>query len=95
MKKYLLLLLPLFFIGCLDFRPPSQRFSTIYGTPAEHIVKAIENNEELLSFWEDMSNREDLQLLFKQTRNLSSNAIKNVVQFMKAVEDEHRQNSDF
>jgi transcriptional regulator with XRE-family HTH domain len=55
------------------------------------IKDAIASDEELLSFWEEMGSREDLQLLFKQTRNLSSEAITSVVQFMKAIEDEHTQ----
>lgn len=33
-----------FFIGCQNFRPPSHDFSNFYGTTAEEIVKAIENN---------------------------------------------------
>ena len=64
-------------------------------TKHQEIEAAIGNNEELLSFWDDMGNREDLQLLFKQTRDLSPNAIKSVVQFMKAIEDEHKQGGNF
>ncbi len=61
----------------------------------DEIEAAIGDQEELVAFWEDMSQREDLQLLFKQTRDLSPKAIQSVVQFMKAVEDEHKGGSNF
>lgn len=47
MKKYfifLFLLSPLLLIRCQEYRPQSHEFSNFYGTPAEEIVKAIENN---------------------------------------------------
>lgn len=34
---------------------------------------------ELLSFWQDLSQREDLQLMFKQVRDLSPETIRKVV----------------
>ncbi len=58
--------------------------------PNQKIKEAIENDPELYQFWDELSEREDLQLLFKQTRDLSPEAIKSVVQFMKAIEDEHK-----
>jgi len=47
MKKYfifLFLLSPLLLMRCQEYRPQSHEFSNFYGTPAEEIVKAIENN---------------------------------------------------
>ncbi|MFW6020408.1 MAG: helix-turn-helix domain-containing protein [bacterium] len=58
--------------------------------PNEKIKRAIEEEPELYAFWDELSDRDDLQLLFKQTRNLSSDAIKSVVRFIKAIEDEHK-----
>ena len=48
MKKFhiiLLLLSPLLLLRCQEYRPQSHEFSNFYGTPAEEIVKAIENND--------------------------------------------------
>jgi len=52
------------------------------------IKQAIEDNPELLDFWEQVSKRESVQLMFHQTRDMSDEAIKSVVQFMKQVEEE-------
>ena len=57
------------------------------------IKEAIEDDPDLYSFWDKLSKRDDLQLLFKQTRNLSPEAIKSVVEFMKAIENEHQNNN--
>ena len=55
----------------------------------EKIKQALENNPELMQFWEQLSERNDLQLLFKQTQNLSPEAIRKVVEFMQMIENEH------
>ena len=54
------------------------------------IKQALENNPDLIQFWEQLSERNDLQLLFKQTQNLSPKAIRKVVEFMQMIENEHR-----
>lgn len=54
----------------------------------DEISNAIEDDPELLNFWNELKEREDLQLLFKQTRNLSSKDIKQVIRIIKAIEDE-------
>lgn len=56
-------------------------------------TKALEDNPKLLDFWEQMKKRESMQLLFKQTRNMSDKAIQDVVNFMKSVEDELDRNN--
>ena len=53
------------------------------------IKQALENNPDLIQFWEQLSERNDLQLLFKQTQNLSPEAIRKVVEFMQMIENEH------
>ena len=57
--------------------------------PRPQIKQALENNPELMQFWEQISNRDDLQLLFKQTQNLSPESIQKVVEFMQMIENEH------
>lgn len=46
------------------------------------------NAEELLAFWKELKEREDLFLLFKQVRPLSDDSIRRVIRVIKAIEDE-------
>ena len=55
---------------------------------AAKIAAALQDNPELLSFWQDLSQREDLQLMFKQVRDLSPETIRKIVRVIKAIEDE-------
>jgi len=64
--------------------------SDIRFSPDEKIKNALLNDRELYYFWEEITKREDLKLLFKQTRNMSDEAIRSVVNFIKAIEDEHK-----
>jgi len=41
-----------------------------------------------IEFWEELKERDNLQLLFKQARNLSDKDIKQVIKIIKAIEDE-------
>ncbi|WP_434632006.1 helix-turn-helix domain-containing protein [Thermoanaerobacterium thermosaccharolyticum] len=54
---------------------------------AGEITDAVSDDPELAEFWNDLKQREDLKLLFKQTRNLSPKAIKQVMRIIKAIED--------
>lgn len=65
--------------------------SDLKRNPSPRIKQAIEDDPELLSFWEEIEKRESMKMMFKQTRNLSDEAIKDVVRFMKRVEDEAEQ----
>lgn len=56
--------------------------------PNEKIKAAITDDPDLLAFWEELSQREDLQLMFKQVRDLTPNSIKKIVRIIKAIEDE-------
>lgn len=57
-------------------------------TPRNKISHALEDDPELSEFWNELSKREDLQLLFKQTRDLSPKDIKQIIRIIKAIEDE-------
>lgn len=61
--------------------------TTIRNT-ADKISDAVEDDPELLVFWNNLKEREDLQLLFKQTRDLSPKGIKQIIRIIKAIEDE-------
>lgn len=54
----------------------------------DKIMDAINNDPELLAFWEEMKERENLQLLFKQARKLNDKDIKQIIRIIKAIEDE-------
>jgi transcriptional regulator with XRE-family HTH domain len=56
--------------------------------PADEITDAVEDDPELAEFWNELKDREDLKLLFKQTKKLSPKAIRQVMRIIKAIEDE-------
>ena len=55
---------------------------------SDEISNAVEDDPELFEFWNELKEREDLQLLFKQTKDLSPNGIKQIIRIIKAIEDE-------
>lgn len=56
---------------------------------AETVIKeAISDDPELLEFFQELSERDDLQIMFKQTKNLSSDSIRRIIKYIKMVEDE-------
>ncbi len=57
-------------------------------SPEQKIHAAVSDDPELLAFWQELSEREDLQTLFRQTKDLSPEAIKRVIRYIKMVEDE-------
>lgn len=56
--------------------------------PMDKITIALQDDEELLSFANALKEREDLKLLFKQTKNLDKKSIEQVIRIIKAIEDE-------
>lgn len=56
--------------------------------PADEITEAVFDDPELLEFWRELKEREDLKLLFKQTKKLSPKDIKQIIRIIKAIEDE-------
>lgn len=61
---------------------------TEFRSPADRISQAIGADKELLKFWEETKDRENVQLLFKQIRSLSDKDINQVLRIIKAIEDE-------
>jgi len=57
-------------------------------SPAKQIAFALEGDEELLDFFDELSNREDLILLFKQVKPLKPEVVKRIIRYIKIVEDE-------
>ncbi|HHY79518.1 MAG TPA: helix-turn-helix transcriptional regulator [Thermoanaerobacter sp.] len=56
--------------------------------PTDEITEAVSDDPELLEFWNTLKEREDLKLLFKQTKKLSPKDIKQIIRIIKAIEDE-------
>jgi len=61
--------------------------SNIKGIHAK-IKNAISDDPELLEFWNEMTERDNLQILFKQVKDLPDESIKRIIRYVKIVEDE-------
>lgn len=57
-------------------------------TAKQEITDAVSDDPELRAFWDELKEREDLQILCKQTKSLSPSTIKRVIKYIKMVEDE-------
>jgi transcriptional regulator with XRE-family HTH domain len=57
-------------------------------TPAEKITEVIKNNPEILKFWEEISRREDLNLMMKQAKELGEEDIKTILMLIKRFKNE-------
>ncbi|MFW6030614.1 MAG: helix-turn-helix domain-containing protein [Halanaerobiales bacterium] len=60
-------------------------------SPADKIKQSISSDPELANFWDKLSQREDLQLLFKQTKDMSPEGVKQIIRIIKAIEDEEQE----
>lgn len=58
----------------------------------EKIDMAISDDSELSEFWNTLKEREDLKLLFKQSRDSSPSVIKKMMRIIKAIEEEEDRN---
>ncbi|MBV4440240.1 helix-turn-helix domain-containing protein [Clostridium tyrobutyricum] len=61
-------------------------------TSADKISESVNNDPELSEFWDTLKDREDLKLLFKQTKEMSPGDIKKIIRIIKAIEDEEDRN---
>jgi len=71
-----------------DPKPPGHFNKDADPSPEEKITAALVDDPELFDFWQELKEREDLQLLFKQVRPLSQETIRRIVRYIKMVEDE-------
>jgi transcriptional regulator with XRE-family HTH domain len=55
---------------------------------SEKVSEALQDDPELQEFWDMLKDREDLQILFKQTKNLDAKEIQQIIRIIKAIEDE-------
>lgn len=54
----------------------------------QQIALALEDDEELLPFFIELSKRDDLKLLFSQVRTLKDETIRQIIRYIKFIEDE-------
>jgi len=54
----------------------------------EKVKSAISDDPELLQFWEELIQRDDLKVLMRQVRDLPPDGIKRLIRYIKMVEDE-------
>jgi transcriptional regulator with XRE-family HTH domain len=54
----------------------------------QQISDAVKDDPQLHEFWDMLKEREDLQILFKQTKRLDSKGIQQIIRIIKAIEDE-------
>ncbi len=57
-------------------------------TPTQKIQEALSDEPELLDFFNDLTTREELQILFRQVKPLKEDTIKRIIKYIKIVEDE-------
>lgn len=57
------------------------------------VTDALVDDPELQAFWDTMKGRDDLQLMFKKTKELSPAAIKQIIGIIKLIED--REDEEF
>lgn len=73
-----------YLIGRSDIRNPYNS--------TDIISNSLDDDKELAEFWNVLKEREDLKLLFKQTKDLAPKDIKQIMRIIKAIEDEEDRN---
>ncbi|MDA3733612.1 helix-turn-helix transcriptional regulator [Niameybacter massiliensis] len=55
---------------------------------ADRILNSVSDDKVLADFTKELMERESMQLLFKQSKNLSDSDINKIIKIIKAIEDE-------
>jgi len=69
-----------YIMGRSDIRNPYNN--------TDQVSNALADDPELKEFWEELKERESLQIMFKQVKNLDDKSINQVMRIIKAIEDE-------
>ncbi|MCX7842263.1 MAG: helix-turn-helix domain-containing protein [Clostridia bacterium] len=56
------------------------------------ILESIQNDPSLVEFFEKLSQRSDLKIMFKQVKDLSPESIKRLIRIIRAIENEEDEN---
>lgn len=57
-------------------------------------MEAVKDNPELLEFWETMTQRDELLTMFKKSKGLRPQDIKEVIHYIKWIEDRESDKND-
>lgn len=55
---------------------------------ADRIAQILKDDPELLEFWEDLSSRENLKIMFKQAKDLPDNDIRTLIILIRRFKQE-------
>ena len=64
-------------------------------TAEKIIADAAGPDAELAQFWDKLSQRDDLQLMFKQVKDMSPDDIRKIIRIIKVIEDEEAASDDW
>lgn len=70
------------------FNCSSEYLITGKKTPEDIINSSIHDDQDLSEFFDEITKREELKLLFKQVKPLKDDTIKRIIKYIKIVEDE-------
>lgn len=59
--------------------------------PADKVKEALSDDPELQDFWDELSKREDLQLMLKQTKDLPPKTVRQIIRIIQAIEQEEEE----
>ncbi|MHB1126521.1 MAG: hypothetical protein ACYC2T_06120 [Bacillota bacterium] len=71
----------------------AEKGQTPPGPDMDAFEEALAQNKELLSFWQEFKQREDLQILFKQARQLKPDSVRKIVEVIKMIKDKDAKES--
>lgn len=57
-------------------------------SPVDKIKSAISDDQELMSFWDELSKRDDLRILLKQSKDLDPKHIRELLRHIKMIQEE-------
>lgn len=57
----------------------------------DKIKNALSSDPELAEFWDQLQNRDDLRILFKQTKEMTPEGVKQIIRIIKAIEEEEQE----
>lgn len=57
-------------------------------TTIKRVTQALSSDTELLDFWYELLERDDLQIMFKQVKDMPSDTVRRIIRYIKLVEEE-------
>lgn len=76
-----------FLLGKTDIPTPIETNET-RNTTIKRVTQALSSDTELLDFWYELLERDDLQIMFKQVKDMPSDTVRRIIRYIKLVEEE-------